>query len=311
MSKQDRLNQSLHQMQSDIRLEVVLTELITEGISIDDIGVRSNGLYKRSYHRDIEKVEEIEYGISRKKKLNFFVNREGLYDKLPEDLFHQPLDPENHVDKSRTLLEMKAQEKLEDSSRLFFFPFEQEFYRLRVKLETEERKFIFKTNHELPGVLFSYLWDLPDFLNSLQKSKLGVIMPVLNQVAGNLAMTAFIMENISGKQINIREGAILQYVMTEAPTLGRAKLGADFILGGIVAETQSSVTIKIYLDTLEYLTEYMPGGKALKIIEFLSNLLIPFEKDVTYELDFSRTSGSFNIEKEAPYLGRLNYTTVI
>src|ERR1035438_835157 len=87
MTKIEKFNDLLHHMQSDIRLEVVLTDLVMDSLSLDDILIVSNSLFKRSYHHDIEKTVEVEYGLSKKKKLSIVVNREGMYDRLPEDLF--------------------------------------------------------------------------------------------------------------------------------------------------------------------------------------------------------------------------------
>lgn len=311
MTKIEKFNDLLHQMQSDIRLEVVLTDLVIDSLSLEDVLIVSNSLFKRSYHHDIEKTVEVEYGHARKRKLSILVNREGMYDRLPEDLFHQPTDSQNYFDKERIIQEIKVQNELEKASRLFFLPFENEFYRQRVKLESEERKFLFETNSHLSGELFNDLWDLPDFLDDSQKSKLGVLMPVLNKIVGDLEMTTFIMERITGDALEIREGPPGTSILMDEPRLGRMVLGVDGILAGQLRDLRSSFTLRIFLSRPEDLADFMPGGKKIAIHEFLCNLLIPFETDFVFELDFTRTSVSFVAENETYYLGRLNYTTVI
>jgi type VI secretion system protein ImpH len=311
MTKIEKFNELLHQMQSDIRLEVVVTDLVIDSLSLEDVLIVSNSLFKRSYHHDIEKTVEVEYGLSRKKKLSIIVNREGIYDRLPEDLFHQPTDNVNYFDKERIIKEIKIQNDLEKASRLFFLPFENEFYRQRVKLESEERKFLFETNSNLSGELFTELWDLPDFLDDFQKSKLGVLMPVLNKIVGDLEMTAFIMESITGDALQIKLGTPSSSVLLEEPVLGKMLLGVDGILAGELHDLQEALTVRIFLNRLDELADYMPGGKKIIIHEFLCNLFIPFETEFIFELDFSRTSLSFVADEETYYLGRLNYTTVI
>lgn len=311
MTKLEKFNERLQQMQLDIRLEVILADLVTESLGMEEISVISNSLFKRNYHHDIEKTEETEYGQSKKKKLCFIVNREGLYDRLPEDLFHQPSDNYSSVNKEKIIQEIKVQNELERAARNFFLPFEHEFYRQRVKLETEERKFLFETNDDLPGELFNDLWDLPDFLDNLQRSKLGLLMPVLYKLVGDLEMVTFIIGILTGDDIEIEESFPRKHTLAFQPVLGESRLGSDSVLGGEVRALQSSVSIKIFLRQLENITEYMPGGKKIRIHEFLCNLFLPFEKDIHFELDFSKTSSSFIIENETSYLGRLNYTTVI
>jgi type VI secretion system protein ImpH len=311
MTKIEKFNDLLHQMQSDIRLEVVLTDLVIDSLSLDDVLIVSNSLFKRSYHHDIEKTVEVEYGHARKKKLSIVVNREGMYDRLPEDLFHQPTDSQNYFDKERIIQEIKIQNELEKAARLFFLPFENEFYRQRIKLESEERKFLFETNSHLSGDLFNEFWDLPEFLDDSQKSKLGVLMPILNRIIGDLEMTAFMIGTITGDRIEIIQGQPLISTLTDEPRLGAMVLGVDGILAGNLSDLQSSLTIRIFLERAEDLADFMPGGKKIVIHEFLCNLFIPFETDFVFELDFTRTSVSFVAENDTFYLGRLNYTTVI
>ncbi|HVM86776.1 MAG TPA: hypothetical protein VMT76_01220 [Puia sp.] len=311
MSSLEKINELLNRMQLDIRLEIILAELISDNISMEDVTVVNNSLFSRSYHRDIEKTEHVELSNSRKKKLRFVVNRDGIYDKLPEDLFHQPSDTQKTFDKEKIIKEIKFQNELEKSARQFFNPFEQEFYRLRVKLETEERKFLFETNGDLHTDLIDSLWDFPDFFTELQKSKLGLLMPVLHKLVGDTKLTGFVISAVSGDEVEIIPSAPQKYSIKNAPVLGSSVLGSDTILDGAVFSTTQSFKIKIFLQKLDNLIDYMPGGQKMKIHEFLCNLFVPLENNIEFELDFSKTSLSFVVENEISYFGRLNYTTVI
>ena len=42
----------VQQMQADIRLEVLLAEMLADDAALDDIVVMSNSLFKRNFHRD-------------------------------------------------------------------------------------------------------------------------------------------------------------------------------------------------------------------------------------------------------------------
>ena len=311
MTKLEKFNGLLQEMQSDIRLEVILTDLIAESLSMEDVILVSNSLFKRNYHYDIESTSETEYGTTKKKKLCFVVNREGIYDQLPEDLIHQASDTAHDTDKEVTIREMKVQQEIEKQSRLFFLPFEHEFYRQRVKLEVEERKFLFETNNVLPGEIFDYLWDLPEFLDDLQKSKLGVLIPVLNKIVGNTELLAFIIESITGNNIEIRERAPGKFLLKDEPQLGEMQLSLNSILGGQVSGLQPGFTVVIFVSETELPADYMPGGKKIAVHEFLCNLLMPLDTDIVFEPDFSKASASFIIENDTSYLGRLNYTTII
>lgn len=311
MITHDEISGCLQALPLDIRFEVILTDLITDNLSMDDITIESESLFKRNYHHDIESIGETEYGAGKKKKLCFSVNREGIYDQLPEDLFHQSSETKNIADKEESIQEIREHRGLEKNSRLFFQPIEQEFYIQRIRLEMEERKFLFETNHVLPGEIFNHLWDLPEFLDDLQKSKLGLLMPVIYKLTGKKYLFPFLFESITGDPVEIRETPPEKYEITGAPLLGNMQLSLDSILDGNLTGLQSTFTIIIFISDLEKLTDYMPGGIKIIMHEFLSNLFMPLDSEIIFETDFTRSPTSFLIENESVFQGRLNYTTTI
>jgi hypothetical protein len=295
----------------DIKLEVVLADLLADGMSLDELVIVNASLFKRNYHPDIEDIREIESGGKGKKKLCFVVNRAGIYDQLPEDLFHQPPDTGNNIDKLEVIRAVKARQELEKQSRLFFLPIEQEFYRQQIKLEVEERKLLFETNDILPGGIFDYLWDLPAFLEDHQKSKLGALIPVLNQITGNTALAEFIVERITGDRVGISETAPLTVTIEDGPSLDQMQLGIDTVFGGRVSRLQRGLTLSICVPEAEGIVEYLPGGRKAAVYDFLCSLLVPFDRDIIFELDLSKASASFILEDQMPSRGKLNYTTII
>lgn len=311
MTNPGKYKNALRELPLDIRLEVILADLIAENGSMEDMLLVSNSLFKRNYHYDIENTCEVEFGITRKNKLCFTVNREGLYDQLPEDLFHQVSTIKSNAGKEEAIQEIRAQQEIEKQSRLFFLPFEHEFYRQRVKLEVEERNFLFETNTVLPGGIFDYLWDLPDFLDDLQKSKLGILIPVLNKIAGKTDLIAYIIESITGDEVSIRKVPPAKFAISDQPQLGDMQLGLTSILGGEVSGLQSGFSLVIFVSAAGSFSDYMPGGKKLAVYEFLCNLLMPLDTDLFFESDYSKVSNSFIAENDNSCLGRLNYTTVI
>lgn len=66
MVKLENLNSLLHKMSFDLRLELVLADLAADNLTMDEVLVMSNSLFKRSFHRDIEKSMLLELGQGRK-----------------------------------------------------------------------------------------------------------------------------------------------------------------------------------------------------------------------------------------------------
>ena len=300
--------QALH---TDIRFEVILTDLLTEDLNMDDVVIESESLFKRNYHYDIETCSEIEYGAGRKKKLRFVLNREGIYDQLPEDMFHQVSEANRVTDKYEVIQEIKQNRDVEKQSRLFFQPLEQEFYHQRVKLEMEERKFLFETNDVLPGEIFNHLWDLPEFLDDLQKSKLGLLMPVIHKLTGRTDLLSFVFESITGNPVEIKKTAPRTYCMNENPLLGNMQLSINSVLGGSVQGLQPAFTMVILVSDMENLLDYMPVGKKIILYEFLCDLFMPLDAEIIFETAFAENAKTFLLETDSVFQGRLHYTTII
>ena len=109
----------LKRLPVDIRAEVVLADLIEYGLNPDDLVMYSMGLSKRTFHRDIESVELLKAIGDRSTKLNVELNREGIYDALPEGLFHQPTNRKPNKVRKKPLPKFgykKGKKKLLESS---------------------------------------------------------------------------------------------------------------------------------------------------------------------------------------------------
>jgi len=256
-------------MPFDIRAEVIIANLIEDGYKLDDIIIRPNGLFKRNYHWDIERVRAIDLPNQEKKMLEVEVNREGLYDKLPQDLFHAPLQ---EGERGRTDGKDREPKEVERSARNFFLPFESEFYRQRIYLEREERSSLFETNANLTGHLLDDLWDLPEALDHEEKGRLGMLMPILYRIRGDVQMIAEAVGRVTGDKVTIVRNGALTYNVADAPRLSAARLGDDMVLDGMLSTMLPSYTMMIQ------------GGSRMSVYEYLSRLFFPLEQDVVFEL---------------------------
>lgn len=292
--------------EADIRLEVILAELGALGLSADDILVLRKSLFRRNFSREIEKVEEMEVGQSRRKRLAVHINREGLYDRLPQDLIHQP---EPGVKSG--VQDIARQAEREKGARMFFLPYEQELSRLLLRLEWEERQFIFETNSDVSGELMGLLWDMPEHLTSFQRSKLGVILPLLHRFGGDNERLAFVLENIAGYPVTVRTAPPARTWLDDVPLLGDAYLGVDSLLPGEVVDTQLALRVTVRANRAEDLDDLLPGGSGLQTLEYLAGALTPIEQDVVFEPDLEGCLPAFTLGDERAFAGRLDYTTIL
>ena len=69
-----------------LKAEALCAELMANGVSFDDLIVRFQGAFRKSYRNDIEELSAAKDGSG---QIIIKINRDSLYDKLPEGLFHQ------------------------------------------------------------------------------------------------------------------------------------------------------------------------------------------------------------------------------
>ena len=124
----------------DIRAEVLIAELLEQAaIPRDKAILKAKGIHARPFSRDVLEVELFEDDRMRRDAIFFHVAREGLYDALPEGIFHTPKTQRNATE---MVDEIKKQNQQREDARTFFLPIEEEFNRQRILVEQEERKTI-------------------------------------------------------------------------------------------------------------------------------------------------------------------------
>ncbi len=311
MNELEKYNVILGNLPIDIRLEVLLADLLMHNVNFDDVVIHSKSVFKRNFHFDIERIQYGEHDVRGKKNLKIELNRNSLYDHLPEGLFHQPTDFKTYMNKEKAIEEIKVQNEREKAARKFFLPIEQEFYLLGALLENEEKSTLFQTNVGFLGKIFNQFWDLPNFLDQNQKNILGLLMPLIHEVVGDLEETAEIIKLITGETVELVPSPPHRTIESECPALGQIQLGADFIMGGELRELQQSITLRIHFDDPELFLNHICGETKRKVYDYLCELLIPYEIDYTIQYNLGRQYSDFNLKEETNYAGRLGYSTII
>ncbi len=83
----EEIQSVLDEVPLDLRAEVLVNDLIVRGISVNDLFVKPVGLFRRRFDKDIHSVEQVDLKDGQRAQI-LRLNREGLYDGLPENLFH-------------------------------------------------------------------------------------------------------------------------------------------------------------------------------------------------------------------------------
>lgn len=312
----DRLNR----LPVDLKTEVILADMVEDGISLDDVVVVPAGAFRRSVGRDLDGVEWFETSKGRKRWLRLTVNRDGLYDLLPEGVFHQPTTNDPLRTKEATLREMKIQQQREQAARQFFLPLEQEFYRQRIRLELEERRYQLDTDAvEISDHVLVQFWNLPNFLDTNQVKSVLYLLPMLHQFTGDLDRMALCLEQVLDQRVSLQQQAPvteeIQITNSASETdgvglLGDWQLGINTVLNGVYCDVMPSIRLTIHITQPDRIMSYLPGGRQRQVVEWFNRYLFPMETSVTITLDIDIDDPGFGLTDD-DFAGRLDLTTYV
>jgi hypothetical protein len=257
-------------------------ELMHGGFSFDRITISYLGSFKKSYRAEIERVvcnknqDHFELGVS--------VNSDGLYDHLPEGLFHQAKGNSKTIRVLDMVEEFRRSRDEEKQARKFFQPFEQEFFRCLCQLQYEEQDLAFEM---LDGSLKEELlkfWQVPTGLPGTATRVMMQIMPWMRHMKGNLYLTARALEYILGKRVRAREYCREEYEAEgKNARLGHSGLGTDTVLGASFEEASACWIFTIEDIAKNTIGSFRPQESFGKLLYYFEEIFIPLSIDAIFE----------------------------
>jgi type VI secretion system protein ImpH len=313
-----RLLAHLRRQPLDLRVEVIMAELLAHGYAFDDFLIRPVGLFARRFRRDLGNVrdEGFERGGRPTVRTVLEVHREGLYDALPQQVFHQPGTSTTDAPPGpRAMVEdIRLQRRKEKATRLFFLPFEQEFFHFRVLIEQEERRYFTNLSARWYNQALARFWGLTESgLPPEPLTNLLYLLPLAHGIVGDLARTQQCFESVLGQQVQVRVVAPLRHALPAAGgamgpatgTLDNLSLGRDLVLGGDYQETLPALEISLLGLSVPALEAYLAGEWPAKALALLCEYFVAYETDVVLRYEMATLEPSFVLGEgdEAPVLG--------
>lgn len=271
---------------SMLKAEVVCAELLSGDLTFDGIKYTANGSFKKSFRTDVDAITQTDRGIE------LIINRDGLYDNMPEGLFHQTRG-NSGSSVSEMVAEHKRYKSEEKNARRFFSPFEHEFFRYSLMVEEEERKLTGSLYDEKMQTLLRELWDLSEGLPKTPAIILTRILPWASTIKGDLTLTAKTLELILDKPVEQEEIVTQQVLVSDNKlSLGENSLGMDTLSGSSVEMPIVLWKFKINDISHKEIANYRndkPFGLLLKKFE---DYFIPLEVDAVFEFELNNNIGT-------------------
>ncbi|CAN5911980.1 hypothetical protein BH24BAC1_BH24BAC1_10700 [soil metagenome] len=270
--------------------------------------VRPRGHQCRAVAREVQEISGAAFDAEGKELLYLDINREGLFDALPEMLFLQPPpQEENLVEKAQHLAAQK------EGARRFFLPFEEVLYQARIDAERAERE-------AMKGMASRCLHFFGLANGSLEEGVLpkqllafALALPLTDRIVGNLDLIKNLLESVLGKNVTLTPAASTAYAIPEAQQsrLGEALLGIDLLAGGTFTDGIRTLEATVYDITPEELANWLPGGTLRQLLEdHLLPRLLTVGENVKVQIEIIGSAGDLILGEEN-LCCTLGYTTLL
>jgi hypothetical protein len=311
MKKETLINNELF---TDYKAVAQAADLIERDIiAADRIEIIPMGPDKRAFAKDIEN-SNIYYSEKRRHdRIRINTNREGLYDMLPEGLFHRPPTGSAGMDEESMIKDIRDRREEEKQARLFFTPFDAEINHVRIMTELYENKLDKKTTYADLSQIFEFGWDEFNLLNKEQSIIWMHLLPEIQQKRNDIDFVSKVLTALFNLPI-----ALVNATATVAPIkiadelqmqLGSSALGIDTIIGDTFMPENESFNINIGPTSPQELVNFIPGQKNRAILDMAISYLMPVDAEVNVELltavDFQETV--LSADGESAYLGYTVY----
>ncbi len=310
----EEIQNVLDEVPLDLRAELLVNELIVRRFSVNDLFVKPVGLFRRRFDKDIHSVDVTQLNDEQFVQV-LRLNREGLYDALPENLFHYPPSkkPNAFKEVSQMVEEVKLRALEEENARNFFFAFETEFFRQRITNEWQERRLFDTITFSMDDEeMLSYL-NLPSQLSKRQKGIMFYLFPIIYGIRADLNLMSAAYSVILRDDIEV----VKELCQASDPEqgifnnsgLGNLQLSTSFTLGKSSSELFECYRFYVKLVDTSRIILYVPEGRNRRILEELHRYFVPLH--VESDLVVQVPSHDWLMKKENPNESRLGFGMVL
>ncbi|WP_406824854.1 type VI secretion system baseplate subunit TssG [Pedobacter sp. KACC 23697] len=311
MKKETFINNELF---TDYKAVAHAADLIERDIiAADRIEIIPLGPDKRAFAKDIEDTSVYYSEKRRQDRIRISTNREGLYDMLPEGLFHRPPTGSAGMDEESMIKDIRERREEEKQARLFFIPFDAEINHVRIMTELYENMLDKKTTYSHLSRIFEFGWDEFNLLNKEQSIIWMHLLPEIQQKRNDVDFVSKVLTALFNLPIkivaataNVKPIKIADDLQIQ---LGSGALGIDTIIGDSFMPEHESFNINIGPTSPQELINFIPGQKNRAILDMAISYLMPVDAEVNVELltapDLQETV--LSADGEHAYLGYTVY----
>ncbi|WP_228454047.1 type VI secretion system baseplate subunit TssG [Chryseobacterium fistulae] len=302
-----------NKLQTDFKAEAVAVNLLKYHRKVSDIFIERIGIKDRAYLKDIKNISSNYWGFD-EEILTIETYREGIYDYLPEGLFHPPSLGASRRNIETVVKEIRKQKRVEEDARKFFRPFELEIFYAEVNALLTEINFDVANDTDTLLDTINELWPLIKMLDRQNAYIFIHILPFFHHIRGDKAwfekcMTAFLQVPVNVTFVPNIIDNIEDY--DHSLLLGNSRLGVTYIPSGKHMDGQRNWVINVGPIPYQDMEKYVPESPFRKILQAIYDYFLPLTVDIKENFITEKKEYSFSLENDNKNANHLGYSTFL
>ncbi len=273
---------------TDYKAEVIAAEMIENGFPAEQIIIFMLGPLKRPYSKDVDTIADEIADYDHKEYFMVKTPKEGVYDMLPEGLFHLPNSHKSAKTEKEIIDSIKKCREEERNARRFFLPFEATISHLSVQMALYENTIDKRSHYDELIKLFSPHWKIFQYLDTRQANIFIHILPIIHEIRDEhrIIETIFELVFLLPVHITVRRQLSLKLNKFILSDLANTRLGVDFTTGNnMYDDGDDEIVINIGPLDNDQFQPFMPESTGSKILELLCEYLLPVNIDIITKFD--------------------------
>jgi len=276
----EELNSNKNSLYTDFTAETIASYLIKNGIDPEKIFIVPNGNVGKSSAKEVEAIRIIRSIFTLNDFVYIIANRAGIYDTLPEGLFHK----EYGYNEPDPTAKIKLADKEEKDARQFFLLFEIVLNRYKLAINDRENVGTYECISPIIN-LFTKNWPIFKLLDERQAVLFFYAIPILHRIRNDYNLASDFLSRLFGAPITItlKHKTITQRVYPES-SLSVSGFGGSSVLGGISSEVIPVIEIGIGPLEDETLSLFIPTSPNDRLLDevflWLFDCQLTIEKNI-------------------------------
>lgn len=299
--------QLINQIDTDYKAEVI-------GAGLVDSGWDENRILLVRKHGDKKFVSKDIYGVDSEystrdlmEYLYIHTNRGGIYESLPEGVFHQPLNTVKKKTNESILEEIRAHREEEFFARRYFQPFEMVADQLLIDAQLYEHQFNKKNFHPNLVHVFSKYWDVLNLLSLKQAVLFIKVIPVMYRLVTDFNILSQVLTLVLDVPIKVCIGKQKKVMVNNQiqPVLGSWQLGISSTIGKEYLDGYKTIQVQVGPITPLQMKLFEYKQQRDIILNYLLNLILPINMHflIGYTITKEETAFVLSHKQHKAYLG--------